>query len=104
MFAGVAGFLTYTFLEPLFVPVKSETAMVFLSILAADAAAVGMSLGVLLSRLMPGVCLGAALALLGVALSSAWNAYLFPIVGAVLAALLSVVSARYVANLDFSQH
>ena len=94
MFAGVAGFLTYTFLEPLFVPVKSETAMVFLYILSIDAAMVGMALGVLLPLIFPGVCLGASMALLGVALSNYWNSYLFPIIGAVLAVILATVSAR----------
>jgi callose synthase len=94
MFAGVAGFVTYTFLEPLFVPVGSEIAMVFLYILAFDSAMVGMALGVLLPLVFPGVCLGALLGLLGVAMSSAWNAYLFPIIGAALAALFAIVSSR----------
>jgi callose synthase len=96
MLAGVAGFLTYAFLEPLFVPVGSETAMVFLYILTLNASLVGMSLGVLLPLVFPGVCLGGSLALLGVALSGVWNCYLFPVTGGVLAALFAVVSARYV--------
>jgi callose synthase len=94
IFAGVAGFLTYAFLEPLFVPVGSETAMVFLYILSIDAAMVGMSLGVLLPLVFPGVCLGASLALLGVAMSGVWNSYLFPVIGAALSALFAIVSAR----------
>lgn len=94
MFAGVSAFLTYAFLEPLFVPVGSETAMVLLDILTIHAACVGLSLGVLLPSVFPGVCLGASLALLGVALSGVWNAFLFPGVAAILAIALAIVSAR----------
>jgi callose synthase len=96
LFAGVAGFLTYTFLEPLFVPVGSEVALVFLDILTLNAALVGMALGVLLPLIFPGVCLGTSLALLGVALSGVWNVYLFPAVGATLSLLFAITSARYV--------
>ena len=94
MFAGVAGFVTYTFLEPLFVPVRSEIAMVFMYILVVDSAMVGMALGVLLPLIFPGVCLGALVGLLGVVMSGAWNAYLFPIIGAVLAAICAIISSR----------
>lgn len=90
----MAGFLTFTFLEPLFVPVGSETAMVFLYILALNGAAVGMALGVLLPLIFPGACLGASLALLGVAFAGVWNGYLFPVIAGVLAILLAVVSSR----------
>jgi hypothetical protein len=96
LFAGVAGFLTYAFLEPLFVPVGSEVALVFLDILTLNAALVGMALGVLLPLVFPGVCLGTSLALLGVALSGVWNVYLFPAVGATLSLLFAIASARYV--------
>ena len=96
MFAGVAAFVTYTFLEPLFVPVRSEIAMVFMYILVFDSAMVGLALGVLLPLIFPGVCLGALVGLLGVVISSTWNAYLFPIIGAVLASIFAIVSSRYV--------
>lgn len=94
MFSGVAAFVTYTFLEPLFVPVRSEIAMVFMYILVFDSAMVGMALGVLLPLIFPGVCLGALVGLLGVVMSGTWNAYLFPIAGAVLAVILAIVSSR----------
>lgn len=94
MFSGVAAFVTYTFLEPLFVPVRSEIAMVFMYILVFDSAMVGMALGVLLPLIFPGVCLGALVGLLGVVMSGTWNAYLFPITGAVLAVILAIVSSR----------
>ena len=94
MFAGVAAFVTYTFLEPLFVPVRSEIALVFMYILVFDSAMVGMALGVLLPLIFPGVCLGALIGLLGIVMSSTWNAYLFPITGAVLAAIFAIVSSR----------
>jgi callose synthase len=94
MFSGVAAFVTYTFLQPLFVPVRSEIAMVFMYILVFDSAMVGMALGVLLPLIFPGVCLGALVGLLGVVMSGTWNAYLFPITGAVLAVILAIVSSR----------
>jgi callose synthase len=94
--AVFSGFLVFTYLEPLFVPVGSEPAMVFLYILCANGALVGMSLGVLLPVLFPGVCLGGALALLVAALLDMQTAYFFPAVGGVLAVLSAVLSARYV--------
>lgn len=68
--------------------------MVFLYILTINASLVGMSLGVLLPLIFPGVCLGGSLALLGVALSGVWNSYLFPIAGGFLAILFAVISSR----------
>jgi hypothetical protein len=70
--------------------------MVFLYILCVNGALVGMSLGVLLPVLFPGVCLGGALALLVAALCDMQTAYFFPAVGGVLAILSAVLSARYV--------
>ena len=61
--AILLGFLTFVFLEGLFVPVGLELAMVALWILSINAGAVGMSLGVLLPTLLPGICLGVSLAL-----------------------------------------
>ena len=100
--AVLARFLTYTYLEPLFVPVHSETAMVFLYILSIDSGFVGMSLGVLLPLVLPGACLGGVIGLLGCAIAGVWNSYLFPIVGGVLALLFALVSARYVVILSGS--
>lgn len=77
-------------------PVGSEVAMVFLYVLAIDSAMVGMSLGVMLPSVFPGVCLGGTLALLAVSLSGVWKGYVFPVAGSVMAALFAVVSARYV--------
>jgi callose synthase len=89
-----SGFLTYTYLEPLFVPVGSETAMVFLYILVIHAALVGMGLGVLLPMLFAGVCFGGAAALLvGTVLVLEYPWY-FPMFGAVAAVLGAILSAR----------
>jgi callose synthase len=70
--------------------------MVFLYLLCINGALVGMSLGVLLPVLFPGVCLGAALALLVAALFDMQSSYFFPAVGGVLAVLSATLSARYV--------
>lgn len=92
----MAGFVTFAFLEPLFVQVGSDVSDVFLYILTADSAAVGMALGVLLPLLFPGFCLGAAVTLFAMSFTAVWNSYLFPVVGGVLAILFSIISARYV--------
>ena len=92
--AVFAGFLVYTFLEPLFVPVGSETSMVFLYILTIDGALVGMSLGVLLPALLPGICLGGSLALLAGAFSQISNSYFFPVLAGVLATGFAFLSVR----------
>jgi callose synthase len=91
----MAGFVTFAFLEPLFVQVGSEISAVFLYILTADSAAVGMALGVLLPLLFPGFCLGAAVTLFVMSFMAVWNSYFFPVVGGVLAILFSIISARY---------
>jgi callose synthase len=70
--------------------------MVFLYILCVHGSLVGMSLGVLLPILFPGVCLGGALALLVAALLDMQSSYFFPAVGGGLAVLSAVLSARYV--------
>ena len=74
-------FLVFTYLEPLFVPIGSEVAMVFLYLLGLLGAGVGMALGVLLPALLPGSCFGASLALLAGSLGGILNAYYFPVVG-----------------------
>ena len=56
--AVLSGFVTYVFLEPLFVPVGLELALVVLSVISINAGLVGMSLGVLLPTIFPGVCPG----------------------------------------------
>lgn len=90
----MSGFLVYTFLEPLFVPVGSDTAMVFLGILAINGAFVGMSLGVLLPGLFLGACLGATLALLAGSLMVVSNSYFFPGVASALAIVFASLSVR----------
>lgn len=100
LYAGVlsaifSGFLVYTFLEPLFVPVNSDTAMVFLYILTLNGSAVGMSLGVLMPSLFPGACFGGCVGLLGIVLSGTLNVYMSPIVCGVAAAVFAALSARY---------
>ncbi|GKZ01468.1 hypothetical protein MPSEU_001097400 [Mayamaea pseudoterrestris] len=74
-------FLVYTYLEPLFAPVGSEVAMVFLCLLGVLGSGVAMSLGVLLPALFPGACFGASLALfIGSAIGIS-NPYYFPVIG-----------------------
>lgn len=72
--------------------------MVFLYILALNSGLVGMSLGVLLPVLMPGICFGGSLALLIGALLSMNNVFYFPVVGGTLALICCVLSARYVGS------
>jgi callose synthase len=70
--------------------------MVLLYILCINGSLVGMSLGVLLPYLFPGVCFGGALALLIGALFKMQDSYFFPLVGGALAAISATLSARYV--------
>lgn len=92
--AVFAGFLTYTYLEPLFVPVGSDTAMVFLYILSINASLVGLSLGVLLPVIFPGFCFGSAIVLLVGCFLHLANSYFFPVVGVVCAIVSAVLSSR----------
>lgn len=96
--ASLAGFLTFTYLEPLFVPAGSDMAMVFLFLLVINSVLVGMSLGVLLPVLMVGICSGGALTLLAGSFLAITlqNSYYFPLVGGVMAALSAIGSYRYV--------
>lgn len=91
-------FLTFTFLEPLFDPVNSDTAFVFLYVLAIYGATVGGSLGVLLPLVFPGICFGAVLALLIGSffqhITYVANQQYFPIVGGVLATIFAFFSSR----------
>uniref|UniRef100_A0A7S4EG16 1,3-beta-glucan synthase n=1 Tax=Pseudo-nitzschia australis TaxID=44445 RepID=A0A7S4EG16_9STRA len=97
----LSGFLIYVFLEPLFFPVGLNLAVVVLWVLAIMSSLVGMSLGVLLPTLFPGLCFGVNLALLagtfldGLAMN--FSLY-FPIVGGVLAVFGAFLSARWNAK------
>ena len=91
----LSGFLIYAFLEPLFFPVGLNLAVVVLWLLAILSAVVGMSLGVMLPTLFPGMCFGANLTLLaGCFVNSSQNAMYFPIVGGILALAGAFVSVR----------
>lgn len=94
--AIVSGFLTYTFLQPLFVPVGLELAIVALHILSINAALVGMSLGVLLPVIFPGLCFGAAVALLAGSLAIIYNPLYFAITSVPIGVISAILSARYV--------
>jgi len=102
-FAGIlngilSGFLIYVFLEPLFFPVGLNLAIVVLWVISIMASFVGMSLGVLLPTLFPGLCFGVNLALLiGTFLSSVSmnDSLYFPVVGGGLAVLGAVLSTRW---------
>jgi callose synthase len=92
----LSGFLTYVFLEPLFVQVGLDLAVVVLWVLSLMASLVGMSLGVLLPTLFPGLCFGVNLALLiGAFLNSlSMNGLYFPIAGGILALIGAFLSVR----------
>ena len=101
LFSGItaaitSGFVTFTFLEPLFVPVGMDLAIVALYILSINAAFVGLCLGVLLPLVLPGVCFGVSVALLCGCLGRVLNPYFFPIASLALASLGGCVSAWYV--------
>jgi H+/Cl- antiporter ClcA len=77
------------------VPVGLDLAMVVLYILSLLSALVGMSLGVLLPTLFPGICSGLSLALLvGTFLGGNLFTFYFPIVGGVLALIGAILSVR----------
>ena len=92
----LAGFLTFTFMEPLFVTNGLEISMVLLYVLSANAAAVGFSLGLLLPTVFPGICFGSAVALLAGAIFLISNSFYFPVMGGTIAIASAVYSARYV--------
>ena len=92
--ATLSGFLTYVFLEPLFVPVGLDLANVALWVLAIYASMVGMSLGVLLPTLCPGLCFGASISLLFGCLLQMSKTLYFPIAGGLCALLGAIFSAR----------
>lgn len=96
MTGGMSGFLTYTYLEPVFVQTGSDTAMVFLYLLVINAIMVGMSLGVLLPIPLAGVCWGCSVTLLVGAFLAETVKYTlyFPTVGGALAVLAAVACSR----------
>jgi callose synthase len=98
LMAGLAYALTFTFLEPLFIPVKSDTAMVFLYVLSLYGATVGASLGVLLPLFFPGVCLGTVMTLLAGCFFQdskfVASEQFFPLIGGVLAVCFAFLSSR----------
>jgi callose synthase len=98
LLATCSGFLAFTYLEPLFLPVGMNLAVVALWILTFDAAMVGMSLGVLLPMVVPGICFGLALALLIGSLSTLLQPLYFPVTALVLALIGAIISARYVVG------
>jgi callose synthase len=79
--AALSGFITYVFLEPLFVPVGLNLAMVALWVLSINATLVGMSLGILLPLIFPGLCFGTTAALLIGIFVNPQNTLYFPVVG-----------------------
>ena len=92
----MSGFLTFTFLEPLFEPVGLELARVALMVLAINAALVGLSLGVMLPTVFPGLCFGASLAIFVGSFGIALMPFYFPVVGGALALIAGTASVRYV--------
>ena len=92
--AIVAGSLSFTFLEPLFVPVGMDLAVVALWLLSLNAAAVGMALGVLLPKITPGACFGVASALVVGCLMTLVQPLYFPIASGALAVVGAILSAR----------
>jgi callose synthase len=68
--------------------------MIFLYILSLNAALVGMSLGILLPTLLPGICFGLSATLLVGAFTAVSNSYYLPVVGGVLAVVFGLLSAR----------
>lgn len=81
-------------MHPLFDPVGMKLADVALWVLAIDGSLVGLSLGVMLPTVFPGVCFGASLALLVGSFGVASLPSYFPIVGGALAVLSAAASAR----------
>ena len=93
--ATLAGFLTYTYLEPIFVQAGSDTAMVFLYLLVIHAVMVGTGLGVLLPKVLAGVSFACAVTIFVGAFWMPDNAVLyFPAAASVLAVLAAVGCVR----------
>ena len=82
------------YLEPLFVPVGLDLAMVALWVLAINSSMVGMSLGVLLPTVFPGICFGSSIVLLVGTFCEIMHSLYVPIVGGVVALISAVLSTR----------
>jgi hypothetical protein len=78
----------------MFVPVGLDLAMVALWVLSTGAGLVGMSLGVLLPTLLPGICFGVPLALLVGVFVGVSNALYLPVAGGALSLLGILFSTR----------
>jgi callose synthase len=92
--AIISGFLVFTYLEPMFVPVGSETALVALYVLTADGTLVGMSLGVMVPTLFPGICTGATLSCLVGVLGGIVHPLFFPVSAITIGILCAFLSVR----------
>ena len=92
--AVLAGFVTFIYLEPLFMPVGMNLAVVALWVLSINSTLVGMALGVLLPYLFPGVCFGVSLALFGGVFLSTQSSLYLPIAGGIFAAVGAILSIR----------
>jgi len=90
--------MTFVFLETMFVPVGLDLAIVALWFLSACAGLVGLSLGVLLPTLLPGICFGISLALLVGVFVGVSNALYLPVVGGILSLVGVFFASRYVPN------
>ena len=101
--AVASGFFTFVFLEPMFVPVGLELAMVALWILSICAGMVGMSLGVLLPTLLPGICFGFSLSLLVGSFMGVTQSYFLPLGGGICALVGILLCTRYVAPASFAE-
>ena len=100
--AVMSGMLCFTFLENMFYP-STEIAVAALYLVTLYGFFVGLSLGVLLPRLLPGAFFGVLLALtlcavFPYALPLSFYGCFFPIAGVVLGAAGAFASYRYVLN------
>lgn len=99
MYSGVAtgvvsGFIAFAYLQPLFVPAGVELAIVALFVLSTTATFIGISLGVLLPLIFPGICFGVAVALLVGCTAAITNSLYFPVASSALGLVGMILSAR----------
>jgi len=94
MTATMTGFLTYSFLEKQMSSTGMELAIVALFILSANAFFVGMSLGVMLPLISPGLCFGVGTALLVGSVGTFTNPFYFPVASAVLGLCGAIFSVK----------
>ncbi len=96
--AMLSAFITFVYLEPLFVPVGLDLAMVALWILSICAGLVGMSLGVLIPTVLPGICFGVSLSLLVGTFLQFYHVLYLPVAGGILSLIGILLSTRYVVS------